>query len=88
MLLIYLVGCIVTTVGVLVACTELPGMRGARRLSIAQLTTAAGALWPVLVVGVLMLIGVVVLVESTRGWSSRRWSDALAVDLEPASPPM
>jgi len=72
MLPMYLTGCIVTTLGVLVACIRLRGMRDGRRLSAALLATVAGVLWPVLVIGVFQLVGVVLLVDAMRSRCSRR----------------
>jgi hypothetical protein len=72
MLTMYLTGCIGTTLGVLVACVRLPGMRDGRLLSAVLLAAAAGVLWPVLVIGVLQLVGIVLLVDTTRRRHSRR----------------
>jgi hypothetical protein len=58
---VYLCGWVVTTIGTLVAVNRLPDRRRPHLLAV-----LAGALWPVLVVGVIELVAIVVLARSMR----------------------
>ena len=63
---VYLCGWLVTTIGALVAANGLSDRRRPQLPTQGWLAVLAGALWPVLVVGVIQLIAIAVLARSMR----------------------
>ena len=68
---VYLCGWVLTTIGTLVAVSRLPDRRRPQLLAI-----LAGALWPVLVVGVIELIAIVAVARTMRAASARQSDQA------------
>jgi len=72
---VYLIGSLVTAIGVggaLVAANRLSDRRRSRLLSDGSLAVLAGALWPVLVVGVVEMLAIKAVVDTMRAASARR----------------
>ena len=65
LLIVYLCGCLVTMIGVLVAASRFGDRRVSQSLH-GLFAVLAGVLWPVLVVGVVELIAIVVLARRMR----------------------
>ena len=66
---VYLIGWLVTAIGVgvaLVAADRLCDRRRSRLLSVGSLAAFAGAMWPVLVVGVVEMLAFKAVVETMR----------------------
>ena len=77
---VYLIGWLVTAIGVvgaLVAANRLSDRRRSRLLSDGSLAVLAGALWPVLVVGALEMLAINAVVDSMRAASARPSNQAL-----------
>jgi hypothetical protein len=68
MVLVYLCGWLVTTVGVAITATHFSDRGMSRPLCVGSLAVLAGALWPVLVIGVVELA----IVAVAKGMSMRR----------------
>ena len=64
LLIVYLCGCLATMIGVLVAASRFGDRRVSQSLR-GLLAVLAGVLWPVLVVGVVELIAIVVLAQTS-----------------------
>jgi hypothetical protein len=69
---VYLCGWVVTTIGTLVAANRVSSDRRRPQL----LAVFAGALWPVLVVGVIELIAIVAVAKTMRAASARQSDQA------------
>ena len=67
LLTLYSCGWVVTTIGTLVAANRLFGRRKPQLLAV-----LAGALWPVLVVGVIELIAIVAVARTMRAVTARQ----------------
>jgi hypothetical protein len=77
---VYLIGWLVTAIGVvgaLVAANRLFDRRRSRLLCDGSLAVFAGALWPVLVVGVVEMLAITAVVETMRAASARPSNQAL-----------
>jgi hypothetical protein len=85
---VYLIGWLVTAIGVvgaLVAANRLSDRRRSHLLSDGSLAVLAGALWPVLVVGVVEMLAIKAVVETMRAASAPlshqaliEWDDGLS----------
>ena len=67
---VYFGAWLVTTIGALVVATRLSDRRRSWRLSHGLVAVLAGALWPVLVVGVVELLAIVAVMKAIRGASA------------------
>ena len=68
---VYLGGWLVTTIGALVVATRVSDRRRSGLLSLELVAVFAGALWPVLVVGVVELLAIVAVIKVMRAASAR-----------------
>ena len=66
MVLVYLCGWLVTTVGAAITATHFSDRGMPRALSVGSLAVLAGALWPVLVISVVELLAVVAVAKGMR----------------------
>jgi hypothetical protein len=63
---VYLCGWLVTTIGAFTAANKVPDRRRPQLLTQLWIAVLAGALWPILVVGVIQVIAIAVLARSNR----------------------
>ena len=68
---VYLCGWLVATVAALIAATQFSDRGKSRLLCVGSLGILAGALWPVLVVGVVELLAIVAVAKAMRIGRSR-----------------
>jgi hypothetical protein len=66
MVLVYLCGWLVTTVGVAITATHFSDREMSRPLSVGSLAVLAGALWPVMVIGVMELLAIAAVAKGMR----------------------
>jgi hypothetical protein len=67
---VYLFGWLVTTIGVLIAANRLSDRRRPRLRCVGSLAVLAGAIWPLLVVGVVEVLAIVAVAKAMRAASA------------------